>query len=51
MTYFAVHYRGEGVACPQLSTLLKDPRLSENGSIDVPAGPAIILKRRDKKEP
>ena len=47
MTYFVVYYWGkEGQ-----STIFNFPRLPQKANIDVPAGPAIMLKRIDKKEP
>ena len=47
MTYFVVYHWGkEGQ-----STLLNFLCLPQKANIDVPAGPAIMLKRIDKKEP
>lgn len=47
MTYFVVCYWGkEGQP-----TIFNFPRLPQKANIDVPAGPAIMLKRIDKKEP
>ena len=43
MTYFVVYYWGkEGQ-----STIFNFPRLPQKANIDVPAGPAIMLKRID----